>query len=126
MLSFYFQVVDVDVDKEIPLKPQDHYLVKNYHKETRRLFEFVLIRKKDILLLLEIVLKNMDAFKKKEQAMAEASSLVFQGNFTKFNKFKQRFEHPLFRLQNWGGCLPCAKINDKIAEYTAEWQSLTP
>ena len=72
VLEFYTSVVDVDVDKAIPLKPQEHYHVKQYFKFERRMFEFVVIRKKDLLLLMEIVLKNYAVFKAKEQSISEA------------------------------------------------------
>jgi hypothetical protein len=110
VLKFYTSVVDVDVDKAIPVKPQKHYHVKQYFKFERRMFEFVIIRKKDLLVLMEIVLRNYAVFKTKEQSISEAFQMQMN-DLTSFNRYKARYDHNLFRLQNWLGCNPCNKIN---------------
>ena len=61
-------------------------------------------------MLLEIVLENFAVFKTKEQAVEGATSMTFK-NLEPFKRFKARNDHKLFRLQTWGGCKPCAKIN---------------
>ena len=97
VLRFYTRLVDIDVDSMVKVPAPAFYLKSNYFQNERDLFEIIIIRKKDLLQLVELVKANFDHFEKVDLMAEKLLTLTMYAD--KYQTFIDDLGHPLYRVQ---------------------------